>query len=380
MKKTIKKAYTFRLYPNEAQARQINKTIGCARFIYNYFLARRKEHYAELGESLSKGRCSKMLTELKRDRDLLWLREADKFALQNSLTDLERAYTNFFDGRKKGEQVGFPKFKKKHKAKQKYRTNLTNNNIAMDLETREIKLPKLGWVRFQKSKKLTELPGQIVNATITHASSGKYFVSVLFMHQVRELPESHDYAGYDLGLKTYAFGSNGDIIENPRYLKQAEKKLARLQRSLSRKKKKSRNFCRQRIKVARQHERVANMRKNFLDQESTRIVRENQVIVLEDLKVKNMVKNRRLSKSMSDASWGTFRRMIEYKGRWYGRTVVSIDKFYPSSKLCSVCGEKNPMLTLSVREWACPHCGTVHDRDENAAINILNEGLRLLAV
>jgi putative transposase len=379
--KTVEKAYVFRLYPNKAQAEQINKTIGCARFVYNYFLDKRIKAYQSAGESLGYKKCSALLTQLKQDENHLWLQQVDKFALQNSLRDLSTAYSNFFRELAKGnKKQGSPKFKSKHKSKQKYRTNYTNGNITVDMVACQIKLPKLGWVKFRKSKKLTELPDEIINATVTKTSSGRYFASVICKANIQELPENANYVGYDLGLKTYAIGSNNDIIENPRYLEGELKKLATLQRQLSRKTKGSKNYKKQRIKVAKQHENIANMRKDFLHQQSTRIVRENQVICLEDLQVKNMVKNRRLAKAISDAAWGMFRKMIIYKAKWYGRTVVIVDKFYPSSKRCNVCGEINPMLTLSIRKWKCPNCGTIHDRDKNASQNILNEGLRLLSI
>lgn len=378
--KTVEKAYVFRLYPTEAQAEQINKTVGCARFIYNYFLDKRITAYKETGEALGYKKCSALLTQLKRDKDYLWLQEVDKFALQNSLRDLNTAYNNFFRELSKGnKKQGFPKFKAKHRSKQKYHTNYTNGNIEVDMEACQIKLPKLGWLKFRKSNKLTQLSDGIVNVTVTRVPSGKYFAAVVCKAEVQELPENTNYVGYDLGLKTYAIGSNDDIIENPRYLQQELKRLAKLQRQLSRKAKGSRNYEKQRIKIARQHERIANMRKDFLHQQTTRIVRENQVICLEDLQVKNMVKNRRLAKAISDAAWGMFRRMLSYKAGWYGRTVVIINKFYPSSKKCNICGEINPMLTLSIREWQCPKCGTIHDRDKNASLNIVDEGLRLLA-
>lgn len=378
--KTVEKAYVFRIYPTDSQAEQINKTIGCARFVYNYFLDKRIETYRDTGEALSYKECSLLLTRLKRDKDHLWLQEVDKFALQNSLRDLNTAYINFFRDLKKGK-TSFPKFKTKHKAKQKYRTNYTNGNIAVDLDNCRIKLPKLGLVRFRKNKKLTELSEEIINATITKTSSGKYFVSVTCKAEVRQLPETKNMVGYDLGIITFAIGSNGDIIENPRYFQREQKRLKKHQRKLSRMVKGSNNFNKQRIKIACQHEHVANMRKDFLHKESTRIVRENQVICLEDLQVREMLrdgKHKKMSKLISDAGWRTFRNMIQYKSDWYGRLAVIIDKEYPSSAKCSACGNVNPMLTLNMRKWKCPECDTIHDRDENASQNILNEGLRLL--
>jgi len=380
-RKVVEKAYVFRLYPTSSQANQINKTMGCVRFVYNYFLDKRITSYKENKENLGYKKCSALLTKLKQDKEYIWLQEVDKFALQNSLKDLDKAYANFFRERAKGNtKQGFPKYKSKHKTRQKYRTNYTNDNVRLDIEAQQIKLPKLGWVKLHKSKNLIESPGKIINVTVNKTSSGKYFASVLYLAEIQELPETKNNAGYDLGLKIFANSSNDDTIENPRYFRTEERKLTRLQRQLSRKAIGSNNRQKQRIQVARQHERITNLRKDFLHQQSTRIVRENQVICLEDLQIKNMIKNRRLAKSISDAGWGMFRQMIIYKANWYGRTVVIIDKFYPSSKKCNECGEINPMLTLSIREWQCPKCGQTHDRDKNAAQNILAEGLRLLSV
>lgn len=380
LNRTVEKAYVFRIYPTYSQVEQINKTIGCARFVYNYFLDKRITAYCNTGETLSYKECSLLLTRLKRDKDHVWLQEVDKFALQNSLRDLNTAYINFFRDFKKGK-IGFPKFKTKHKSKQKYRTNYTNGNIAVDMDSCRIRLPKLGWVRFRKNKKLTELPEEIINAIITKTSSGKYFASVTYKAEVRHLPETENTVGYDLGIITFAIGSNGDIIENPRHFQREQKKLKKLQRKLSRMVKGSNNYIKQRTKIACQHEHIANMRKDFLHKESTRIVRENQVICLEDLQVKEMLrdgKRKKISKLISDTGWRTFRNMIQYKSDWYGRLTVIIDKEYPSTAKCGICGNINPMLTLNMRKWKCPECGTIHDRDKNASQNILNEGLRLL--
>ncbi len=377
----VNKAFKFCICPNAAQAALINKTVGCARFVYNYFLDMRIRTYQDNGKGLNHNACSALLTQLKRDKDHLWLLEVDKFALQNSLRDLNTAYNNFFRERAKGNtKQGFPKFKSKHRSKQKYRTNLTNNNIQVDMDARKIKLPKLGWIKFRKNKRMGHLPGSIVNVTVTRASSGKYFVAVLCQVEINELPVVNNKVGYDLGLETFAVSSNGDFIENPRYLQRELKKLAILQKQLSRKIRGSHNYVKQHIKVARHHEYIVNMRQNFLHQLSTQIIRENQVICLENLGVKNMVKNKRLAKAISDAGWGLFRQMVSYKAKWYGRTLVIIDRFFPSSKKCNMCGETNPMLTLSIRNWQCPKCQTVHNRDQNAAKNILAEGLRLLSI
>jgi len=370
----VSKAHVFRLYPTDEQKLQIGKTIGATRYVYNCFLAKRKKLYATEKLSLNYNQCSAILTAMKQTTETSWLKDADKFALQNSLKDLSAAYTNFFEGR-----AAFPHFKKKYVATMSYQTNFTNGNIRVKYDCRALKLPKLGWVPFMCSKKWTELPGKIINVTVRLAPSGKYFASVLCEVDVKFLELTLDKVGIDLGLKEFAIASSGEHLPSPKFFRKSEQKLVKLQKALSRKKKGSKNRTKARIKVARQHEHVANQRKDFLHKYSSKVVNDNQVIVLEGLRVKNMIKNRRLAKSIQDAGWGMFRGFVEYKARWYGRTYVEIDTFFPSSKLCSLCGTKNRMLTLDIRSWQCPTCQTVHDRDENASQNILHEGLRLLS-
>lgn len=366
----MEKAYKFRIYPNHAQLEQINKTIGCTRFVYNHFLDQRIKAYNTEGRTLNYSACSALLTQLKNE--LQWLKEVDKFALQNSLRDLDKAYKNFFNG------SGFPRFKSKHKAKQAYRTNLTNGNIELDLSQQKIKLPKLGWLELHRSKKLAAIEGKLLNATVSKSKSGKYFVAVAYEVEIIKLPEPSNYAiGIDLGIKEFAVLSTGEIIANPQWLKSSAKKLSSSQRRLSKKQQGSKNREKARRKVAVQHEKVTNQRKDFLHKLSKRLIIENQVICLEGLNIKGMVKNRKLAKAISDAGWGIFGTFLSYKAKWYGRDMVEINTFFPSSKLCSNCKTTNPMLTLSDREWQCPNCGTIHHRDLNAAINILNEGLRL---
>jgi putative transposase len=382
--KQIEKAYVFRLYPTEQQAvlisKAISKAIGCARFVYNYFLERRSVHYKETGATLGYAKCSGELTILKQCKEYFWLNEVDKFALQNSLRDLDRAFVNFFREQSKGNtRQGYPKFHKKHDQKQSYRTNLTNNNIAVDMANCRIKLPKLGLVPFRKNRKQTTFPARIINATVRMASSGKYFVAVTCLDQVEDHPEINRYLGFDLGLKQFLIPSSGAPVENPQFFRKTARLLARAQRRFSRMKKGSKNYLKQKVKVARLHEHIYNQRQDFLHQQSTRLITENQIICLEDLQVRNMIKNPRLAKSIQDAGWGEFKRMLRYKANWYGRILVTIDRFYPSTKRCSHCGSVNPMITLDIRTWQCPACKTIHDRDRNAALNILKEGLRILA-
>ena len=365
------KAYKYRIYPNNEQEKQIAKTFGCCRFVYNNILAYKKDIYEKEKKTISKIDCNNYCNrELKKKYN--WLKEVDKFALTNTIYNMDNAYQKFFK-----EKAGYPKFKRKHDKYKSYTTNFTNGNISIDFDRNRIKLPKLKYVKAKIHRYFT---GQIKSVTISKVPSGKYYVSVLVETEHIKKPKRTRQIGLDLGIKDLCITSTGKKYGNPKTIKKYEKKLAKLQRQLAHKKRRSRNYQKKRKQIALCHEKITNARKDYLHKLSNEIISENQVIVSETLQIRNMVKNHRLSKSISDVSWYELTRQLEYKAKWNNRIYVKIDTFYASSQLCSCCGYKNANVKdLSVRQWKCPICGTTHDRDVNAANNILAEGLRKIA-
>lgn len=351
------RAFKFRLYPNQAEQAVLAKQFGHSRFVYNQGLSARKKQFKETGEGLSFSGTTKLLPGMKRE--LPWLKEADSQVLQQKLRDLDTAYKNFFDGRAR-----YPSFKKKS-GKQTIRYPQ-----RFKIEGSRIYLPKVGWVKFKQHRIVEGTPK---SATVSKTKSGKYFVSILCNVDI-ELPppNRHTAVGIDLGLSSFVVLSTGEKIVNPRFFRKIERKITRAQRRFSRKKKGSANSRKAKRRIALLHERVTNQRADFCHKLSHRLVTKYGLIALEALNIKGMIKNHSLAKSISDAGWGSLVKMCEYKAPWHGSEVRKIGRFFPSSKRCSHCGWVNNDLKLNDRSWTCL-CGVTHDRDVNAAVNILIE-------
>ena len=372
------KAYKFRIYPTEEQEIFFAKTFGCVRKVYNLMLNDRKKAYEEVKNDPSK----KMTfpTPAKYKKEFPFLKEVDSLALANAQLHLDKAYKNFF----RDKSVGFPRFKSKKNPVQSYTTNNQNGTVAL-IDSKFIKVPKLkSLVRI----KLHRQPkGMIKSATVSRHSSGKYYISLLCKEEISELPKTNSAIGIDLGITDFAILSDGQKIDNHKFTSKMEKKLKREQRKLSRRallaKQKginlfeAKNYQKQKRKVARLHEKVMNQRTDFLNKLSTEIIKNHDIICIEDLNVKGMLRNHKLARSISDVSWSSFVAKLQYKADWYGREIIKVDTWFPSSQICSECGHKDGKKSLDIREWTCPICHTHHDRDINASINILTEGLRI---
>lgn len=353
------KAYKYRLYPTENQKEYFANCFGCARFIYNRMLSDKIDHYKETKQMLKN-------TPAQYKNEFPFLKEVDSLALANAQQNLESAYKNFF----RDTSIGFPKFKSKHKSKSSYTTNNQGGNIRM--EDGKIKLPKIGLVKLKQHR---TFDGMIKSCTVSMNKSGKYFVSILVKSEDEEVRTTERKIGIDLGISDFAITSN-DLsevkkYENPKHLYKSEKQLKKAQRSLSRKQKGGKNRNKARLVVVKKHEKIANQRKDFLHKLTKQITDENQVIVIETLSSKNLMKNHRLAKSIGDAGWYEFVRQLEYKAEQKGRTLIKADRFYPSSQICSSCGHRDGKKALNIREWNCPSCGEHLDRDINASKNLL---------
>ena len=367
--KVVRRAYKYRFYPTPEQAEQLSQTFGCVRYVYNRALAERHRAWTQEQRRVTHAETDRMLTGWKRDPDTAWLAEPSKGPLQTSLRNLQGAFDKFWR-----KQTRYPTFKKKGKSKD----SATYFSNCFTFRDGQIKLAKQSEsldIRWSRPLPEGAQPSQV---TVSKDSAGRYHISILVESVITEHEPTDATVGIDAGITSLYTLSTGEKITNPRHEKRDRKKLARAQKNLSRKQKGSNNRAKARLKVARIHARIADRRRDHLHKLSTRIIRENQVVMIEDLSVRNMVRNHSLARAISDASWSQFRTMLEYKADWYGRQVVAIDRFYPSTKTCSACGVINDAMSLGVREWTC-RCGTTHDRDINAAKNIQALGLSVLA-
>src|SRR6266480_2378549 len=364
-----KRAYQYRVYPTDEQKHLLARTFGCARFVYNWALRLRTDAYYKENKRIGYHETSALLTQLKQQEEYAWLTEVSSVPTQQALRHLDKAFRNFFEGRAK-----YPTFKKKRNQQSaEYTTSAfkwdgTSLTLAKMTEPLDIR-----WSR--------PLPdgAKPSTVTITKDCADRYFVSILVEEDIKHLDPVEQSVGADLGLKAFVILSTGEVVGNPKFFHKDEKQLAKAQRRHAKKRKGSKNRAKARVKVAKIHARIADRRRDFLHQLSTRLICENQTICIESLAVKNMVKNHRLAKAISDVGWSEFVSQLEYKAAWYRRTLVKIDKWYPSSKRCFDCGHVLDSLSLDIRVWTCPECGVVHDRDLNAACNILAAGLAVAA-
>ena len=365
----IKRAYKFRFYPTSEQEMILAKTFGCARFAYNYMLRLRTDAWMQRQERIGYHETSAALTALKKRPEYAWLNEVSSVPVQQSLRHLQSAFANFF-----AKRASYPQFKRKNGPQSaEYTTS------AFKWDGKSLKLAKMSEPLAVRWSRQIPKAAKVTTVTVSKDSAGRYFVSLLCDDVVVKKPASNGKVGIDLGLTHFAILSTGEKVAAPNTFRKYEKKLAKLQRRLAKKTKGSNRREKAKLKVARVHAKIADARRDFLHKLSTRLINENQVIAIESLSVSNMQKNRCLSKAISDAGWSEFVRQLEYKACWYGRELIGIDKWYPSSKRCFDCGYTMPKMLLSVREWVCPECGSIHDRDINAARNVLAAGLAVSA-
>jgi len=361
----INKAFKFRLYPNDQQIQFLAQSFGCARFVYNHFLLQRIYYYAETGKGLTYHDNALALTQLKKYPEFEWLKDISSQSLQAALRNLDTAYNNFFNKR-----AEFPKFKKK--------SNKQSFGVPQKFQIHDnlLDIPKCKGIKIKLHR---DIEGVTKSITISRTPSGKYFASILCELDIPEPIYSGCEIGIDYGIKAFITTSDGKSIESPNYFRKSEKKLKKLQRSFSKKQPNAKNQYKAQKLLARQHEKVSNKRQDFLHKLSKQLISDNQAIYIESLAISNMIKLHTLAKSISDSGWNTFVNMLKYKGNWYGCRIIEIDRWFPSSKRCHVCGHMNDNLTLKDRSWLCTECNTNHDIDINAAINILTFGRASMA-
>lgn len=373
------RAVKIRLYPNKQQATQINKLLGCCRFVYNQTLARKINQYKEHNISENRTTLSYWLFhELLKDDNFIWLREQNTNVLQQVIMDMLDAYKRFFK-----QHTGYPKFKTKHDNKQSCRFVRYTISKRNDYTTYQLSLANIKNIKFRCNKKYAQYlqnhHDNIRQATLMKLPCDEYYLSILVDGDLtRKVKETNEVVGIDLGIKDFVITSEGEVFNNLHFKKNETNKITKLQHQLSRKEKGSNNRNKARVKLAKTYKKISDRKQYYLHKVSNSLINENQVICMENLNVKGMIKNHKIAESILEMNFGEFRRILEYKAKWYNRKIVFVDRFYPSSKICSCCGYKYKDLTLDIREWSCPNCGNHHDRDINAATNILNEGIRLI--